>query len=509
MATSTVTKILLRRGTEADLFGGSVTLSEGEPGFTTDTKELYVGDSAGNAVKVGSAPGGTTVVNVVSSNTITYDPGTTNMVTLCDKVMISSAGDSEEINPVLNVYNHQGIGAYITAASGSSSALGLYQDSATFDTTAGNHVGILTINATGIDVNTASIRNNTYGGHENKLMSCWDGAGNRIFAVSMQRGLTYNSYSSGSASLSIKNNNNTENDAGNSNISFADAHLLLEAVSGAAAIYYTSGTSLSANPSSDSVFKRVRWVQGQLSNSGPSRDTTNASQSGLGHNFKLLSQYEDVDGNYTNGAALNFNHEGQLHVTGGSYTARSLGLSNIPWEDIYSQNAVTVTSDERLKDRIDVTPLGLDFVNALRPVQYVYKTQTLHDSDGNQYTKQHHRSHHGFLAQEVKAALDKVGHDSFDFAGYIDPSENLDQTETLMLRYEEFISPLCRAVQELSEKVTDLEAKLDRKQDRNLHNLSKDELEAYGREVGIELDRRLTKDKLIEQLQEYLKTKKS
>ena len=43
----------------------------------------------------------------------------------------------------------------------------------------------------------------------------------------------------------------------------------------------------------------------------------------------------------------------------------------------------------------------------------------------------------------------------------------------------------------------------------NLGSLSKDELEDYGRTIGIELDRRLSKNKLIKQLEdhiEYLKT---
>ena len=42
-----------------------------------------------------------------------------------------------------------------------------------------------------------------------------------------------------------------------------------------------------------------------------------------------------------------------------------------------------------------------------------------------------------------------------------------------------------------------------------LGDLSKDELEDYGRTIGIELDRRLSKNKLIKQLEEhidYLKT---
>ena len=43
----------------------------------------------------------------------------------------------------------------------------------------------------------------------------------------------------------------------------------------------------------------------------------------------------------------------------------------------------------------------------------------------------------------------------------------------------------------------------------DLTSLSKDELEDYGRTIGIELDRRLSKKKLINQLEEhidYLKT---
>ena len=43
----------------------------------------------------------------------------------------------------------------------------------------------------------------------------------------------------------------------------------------------------------------------------------------------------------------------------------------------------------------------------------------------------------------------------------------------------------------------------------NLPSLSKDELEDYGRTIGIELDRRLSKNKLVKQFEdhiEYLKT---
>ena len=38
----------------------------------------------------------------------------------------------------------------------------------------------------------------------------------------------------------------------------------------------------------------------------------------------------------------------------------------------------------------------------------------------------------------------------------------------------------------------------------NLWNLSKDELEDYGRTIGIELDRRHSKSKLVKQLENYI-----
>jgi hypothetical protein len=40
--------------------------------------------------------------------------------------------------------------------------------------------------------------------------------------------------------------------------------------------------------------------------------------------------------------------------------------------------------------------------------------------------------------------------------------------------------------------------------DLSLHDMTKKELEEYGRTVGIELDRRHSKDRLVQELEEYL-----
>ena len=41
----------------------------------------------------------------------------------------------------------------------------------------------------------------------------------------------------------------------------------------------------------------------------------------------------------------------------------------------------------------------------------------------------------------------------------------------------------------------------------DLWSLSKDELEDYGRTIGIELDRRHSKSKLVKELEDFIKTK--
>jgi hypothetical protein len=60
---------------------------------------------------------------------------------------------------------------------------------------------------------------------------------------------------------------------------------------------------------------------------------------------------------------------------------------------------------------------------------------------------------HGFLAQEVKAALDTAGVD--DFSGW-----RKDKYEVQKVSREMFVIPLVKAVQELSAQVTALQAEV-------------------------------------------------
>ena len=66
------------------------------------------------------------------------------------------------------------------------------------------------------------------------------------------------------------------------------------------------------------------------------------------------------------------------------------------------------------------------------------------------------RRHWGFIAQEVKQAVDDAG---VDFAGWsLADKDDLDSTQSLS--YEEFIAPLTKALQEAIAKIETLETKV-------------------------------------------------
>ena len=64
------------------------------------------------------------------------------------------------------------------------------------------------------------------------------------------------------------------------------------------------------------------------------------------------------------------------NILPGTDDAQDLGSSSKRFDDIHATNGTIQTSDERLKDNIADSSLGLDFVNALRPVKYQWKDYT-------------------------------------------------------------------------------------------------------------------------------------
>ena len=120
--------------------------------------------------------------------------------------------------------------------------------------------------------------------------------------------------------------------------------------------------------------------------------------------------------------------------------------------------AWTRTSDVRKKRNIKNDILGLDFINKLKPVTFQWKPSNEFPKEWNEYSEENNMdldtTMHGMIAQDVKQALDDVGVDTF--GGW---KEREDGSQ--VISREMFVTPLIKAVQELSSENKELKDELN------------------------------------------------
>jgi cytoskeletal protein CcmA (bactofilin family) len=149
------------------------------------------------------------------------------------------------------------------------------------------------------------------------------------------------------------------------------------------------------------------------------------------------------------------------NFTGNGDNKVNLGSSGgYVWNAFTANNTWTQVSDERTKKNIESDDLGLNFINELRPVIFNWRHSTEIDPEFIEETVNIGRGEkdtetliHGLIAQEVKAAMDSVGNTTFN--GWEEGQDGQAVSR------EMFITPLIKAVQELSIKVDDLTEKLN------------------------------------------------
>ncbi|HTF27291.1 MAG TPA: T9SS type A sorting domain-containing protein, partial [Flavitalea sp.] len=167
-----------------------------------------------------------------------------------------------------------------------------------------------------------------------------------------------------------------------------------------------------------------------------------------------LGCFADVSaGNFSNATAI-----GYSAVVTGSNKVR---IGNASVNSIGGQVGWTTFSDGRYKKDIQESVPGLAFINGLRPVTYTVNVKGL-----NEFYEKATRSadkpakaemnkseeaaakivYNGFVAQEVELAAKKL---NFQFSG-VDVPETKDGLYGL--RYDNFISPMVKAMQEQSKK---------------------------------------------------------
>jgi hypothetical protein len=134
--------------------------------------------------------------------------------------------------------------------------------------------------------------------------------------------------------------------------------------------------------------------------------TTGSNNVGIGYNAQV-----------PNGANSN-----QVRIGDTSITYAGI---QVPW---------TTTSDERWKDNIQPSNLGLSFINQLKPVSYTRKNDVKKSVE------------YGFIAQELQASLQKFGVEN---AGIISTDDN----GMLGVRYNDLLAPMILATQEQQKQI--------------------------------------------------------
>ena len=185
------------------------------------------------------------------------------------------------------------------------------------------------------------------------------------------------------------------------------------------------------------------------------------TQSGNGHTTGSNSIYIGNGSAASDGAEVIAICMGPSLTSKGNYYTTFGTDANGKVYNYFPSNATwTRESDERLKKDIQTnTDCGLDFLKDLRTVTYKWKApserpEEFDSYDASQTEPVHKEKMYGFIAQEVKAVLDK--HNISDFNGW-----TVDSKGVQGISYEMFVMPLIKAVQELSAKNDALAAEVE------------------------------------------------
>lgn len=172
-----------------------------------------------------------------------------------------------------------------------------------------------------------------------------------------------------------------------------------------------------------------------------------------------------------------FNTSGQVLLNydsfapyGGSVNSIDLGSSSSKWSSVYAVNGTIQTSDKNKKNTIK--HLTAEKAEALI---YGLKPSTYKMNEGTSG-----RTHWGLISQDVEELMSQLGMDNLDFAGFIKSpkkvikyedengnklkkpiEETVEGEYDYSLRYDEFIAPLIKVVQEQQREIDSLKKEID------------------------------------------------
>jgi len=236
----------------------------------------------------------------------------------------------------------------------------------------------------------------------------------------------------------------------------------------------TYNTVLGFNALSHNTTGNFNTVMG---NSALSPNTTGSYNIAIGSNTGW-----DSPNNVANSTAIGYqataNANNSTAIGNGAYTNASnqIRIGNSSVNSIGGSANWSTISDGRAKKNIKTDVPGLDFINLLQPVTYNLDldamdnllgidkakrdkleremSQDLKDISEKAKKAKEEQVQTGFVAQDVEKMAKRIG---YKFSGV-----NVDEMGIYSLSYAEFVVPLVKAVQELSEQNGKLQETIDK-----------------------------------------------
>lgn len=261
-------------------------------------------------------------------------------------------------------------------------------------------------------------------------------------------------------SIATENFSATGVSAGSRKVIRAKESMVITANDGGYALYLQGSSVVSISNFStlgtltadgNTTLKGTLAVTGNTTLSGNINGVTITSES-IGFSAANISAATRRVIRTTNGTVITANNGANAMIIQGS-TIYLVGNARISGTAAFT-SGTTITSDARLKNSIE--PLTDDsryakFYDLLRPVTHKY-------NDG-----QSGRTHMGFIAQEVKEALEAAGFTTEEIAAYVElesEREGLNGYECA-IRYNEFIPLNTAMIQKCLAKIFELQQKVN------------------------------------------------
>ena len=260
-------------------------------------------------------------------------------------------------------------------------------------------------------IGNGALQNNTTGSFNIAVGS--DALGNNTNDLNIAIGISALRLNQGTYNTALGNNSLYSNLVGTANTAIGNATLYEN----------QSGFSNSALGNAALYSNQTGYWNTAVGEEALLSNTTGNSNTAVGR------QADVALGSLTNATAI-----GNLAIVNASNKVR---IGNGAVTVVEVPVAVTIASDQRLKENIIDSELGLEFITKIRPVQYTMKT-------GNGKTD------YGFIAQELKEVLGDRNVNMLNKDG-----------EYYHVRYNDLIAPMVKAIQEQQQLIDQLKAELN------------------------------------------------